>query len=634
MNPSRTYEPEIDGLRALAVMVVVLYHAGFKGFDGGFVGVDIFFVISGYLISRNILSDITAGTFTFRDFYLRRARRIFPAMFATMLLCAIAGFFIFSPLDLERLGASIVYASAALPNIFFWQESGYWDTSKQFKPLLHFWSLGVEEQFYFVWPFLLLWLHRKIPPNDGNRILFRFILGLSVISLLLSQYVLTKDSTAAFYLTPFRMFEFGIGAMLIWANPFFDRFSNRVKEALLLFALTAIILSVRKYSETMAFPGFTALVPTLAVAVIIGARKARFTGMLLRNRAAVSIGLISYSLYLIHWPILVFANYYSLEDFSKLETAGLVLVSVAMAYGMYHFIEQPFRKPASGPAFLFKPAHFSLLMGFLVIALAVPSALTWKNEGWSGGKSRELAVISRNVQMGLAERQQYLLDCLRARGGHCKRNDTKKNYIILGDSYGEDVGIALFNAYPDYKFSFQTAGGCKALLDAAEDQKHPPARERCKSLQEKIFRNERDWSKYDAVLLSMAWDDKDPPRIAPTIDYLKTHGAKRVIVVGPKVRLKVFTSEILARSTGFEDFVTLVQREMDVMSAMKLKEMIAASTHKEGAEFFDITEAQCPGKTCTVLIPGTLEPVIWDNGHWSVAGSKYIGSIIKSYFDL
>ncbi|HEY8189195.1 MAG TPA: acyltransferase, partial [Micavibrio sp.] len=336
MNPSRTYEPEIDGLRALAVMVVVLYHAGFKGFDGGFVGVDIFFVISGYLITRNILSDIGAGTFSFREFYIHRARRIFPAMYATMVLCAIAGFFIFSPLDLERLGASIVYASAALPNIFFWQESGYWDTSKQFKPLLHFWSLGVEEQFYFFWPLLLLWLHRA---TRRAETLFRLILSLSVITLLASQYMITKDATAAFYLTPFRVFEFGIGALLIWAKPFFDRLSGRIKEACLLCALAAIILSVRKYSELMPFPGFAALVPALAAAVIIGARTARFSGLIFRNRGAIWLGLISYSLYLVHWPVLVFANYYSLEDFSKLETVGLILAAILLAYCMYRFVE-------------------------------------------------------------------------------------------------------------------------------------------------------------------------------------------------------------------------------------------------------------------------------------------------------
>jgi peptidoglycan/LPS O-acetylase OafA/YrhL len=127
MKLSRSYEPEVDGLRALAVLVVVLFHAGIRGFKGGFVGVDIFFVISGYLITRNILSDISLGRFTYRDFYTRRARRIFPAMYVTMVLSAIAGFFIFSPLDLERFAASSVYACGALQNVFFWTEAGYWD---------------------------------------------------------------------------------------------------------------------------------------------------------------------------------------------------------------------------------------------------------------------------------------------------------------------------------------------------------------------------------------------------------------------------------------------------------------------------------------------------------------------------
>jgi hypothetical protein len=312
---------------------------------------------------------------------------------------------------------------------------------------------------------------------------------------------------------------------------------------------------------------------------------------------------------------------------------GLILAAILLAYCMYRFVEQPFRKAAAGPAFLFKPAHFSLLI-FLIMGLAVPAALTWKNEGWAGGSSRDLAVISRHVQTGLVERQQYLLDCLRARGGVCKRTDTKKHYIILGDSYGEDVGIALFNAYPDYKFSFQTAGGCKALLNAMKDEKHSPRRERCTKLHDKIFRDDRDWSKYDAVLLSMAWEKKDFVLIAPTISYLKAHGAKRIIVVSPKVQLQNTISEILARSTELQDFLTIMQQKTAIAGTVQQAEMMAAIARAEGAEFLDITEAQCPGKICPALIPGSLQPLIWDNGHWTVEGSKYIGGRMKSYFRL
>ncbi len=222
MKPLRSYEPEVDGLRALAVLCVVLYHAGVARFNGGFVGVDVFFVISGYLITRNILSDCAAGTFSFRDFYMHRVRRILPAMYFTMALSAIAAPVVLSAGDLKQFWESAGYSIFALPNIFFWMQAGYWDTARDFKPLLHFWSLGVEEQFYLFWP-ALLWLTFKFCyPREGGdpegrvgclRPWIPAFAGMTIIlsglSLAAAQYILKVDTTAVFYLTPYRIFEFG-----------------------------------------------------------------------------------------------------------------------------------------------------------------------------------------------------------------------------------------------------------------------------------------------------------------------------------------------------------------------------------------------------------------------------------------
>ncbi|MCF6274706.1 MAG: acyltransferase, partial [Robiginitomaculum sp.] len=201
------YRPDIDGLRAVAVLAVVFYHFKIPPFSGGFVGVDIFFVISGYLITKLVMGQTKDGTFSFKIFYLRRIRRLFPALFVTLVGTLAAAAILFSPEQMARLGKVSFFALISLSNIVFWREAGYFDTDAATKPLLHTWSLGVEEQFYLVWPALIflcvLYLKRAH--------ILAVLTALIVVGLLAAAYVLKKDVDAAFYLTPFRMSEFGIG---------------------------------------------------------------------------------------------------------------------------------------------------------------------------------------------------------------------------------------------------------------------------------------------------------------------------------------------------------------------------------------------------------------------------------------
>lgn len=634
MKLTRNYEPEVDGLRALAVLIVVLFHIGFKGFGGGFIGVDIFFVISGYLISRNIIYDIEAGKFTFKEFYIHRARRIFPAMYATMLFSLIAGFLIFSQIDLQNFGASLVYASAALQNIFFWHQTDYWDTSKDYKPILHFWSLAVEEQFYFFWPLFIFLFARALRRHKGKALGITIFI-ISIVSLAASQYCLSHNMMAAFYLTPFRVFEFGIGALLLWLSPFTARMPNTMKEIVVVLSTIAIGFAVKCYSEKMAFPGVAALLPCIAAGAIIAARSARYSGWIYRNRVAVWIGFISYSLYLVHWPLIVFFKYTHLTVITHWQKRELLVVSFAVAYLMYRFIERTFRRRGGEkPRFYLKPAAFFGVMVVLLVGLAIPAAYAWQNQRLPSNIPTDLATMTQNVQNARKERENFLKTCLSSESGMCRRIHAAKHYAILGDSFAEDFGIGLFRVYPKYEITLSTQGGCKALHNYINDRTPIARRNECAYFYDQIFQHDNDWSKYDAVILAMAWKDENIPLIAGTIDFFQTHGAKRIILVGPKVTLKTDVPKILASSKTLDEFLKSSAQEMDFAQQKKLQTAMSAIAKSKHIEFFDIAKAECLSSNCQDIVPGTLQPIIWDTGHFTLPGAQYVATNAKAQHPL
>ncbi|HEY8062220.1 MAG TPA: acyltransferase, partial [Gemmatimonadales bacterium] len=303
------YRPDIDGLRAIAVLSVLFYHVGFASFAGGWVGVDVFFVISGFLITRLIKLQVEAGTFRFGTFYLRRARRLLPALLVTSALSAIAATTLLSPRLLQEFGGSVVFTSLSLANWFFFRQSNYFDTSAISKPLLHTWSLGVEEQFYLVWPAfivvaLAIWPKRRTP---------WLILCAGAVSLAAATWF-NAHRSAVFYLTPFRAFEFAIGGLVVWL-PKRKAPSNVWMETGLATGLALIVAAVAGLG-TGSYSGLAVVTPCIGAGLVIHCGTARVGGALLRNPLAVGIGLISYSLYLVHWPIVVFLHYQRHEDFS------------------------------------------------------------------------------------------------------------------------------------------------------------------------------------------------------------------------------------------------------------------------------------------------------------------------------
>ena len=331
------YRPDIDGLRAFAVLSVVLYHAFPKEVRGGYVGVDIFFVISGFLISSILFTEITEHRFSFTTFYGRRIRRIFPALAVCFAAVLAYGFVCLTPSELAQLGKHVFFGAGFLSNIVLWSESGYFDSAAIYKPLLHLWSLGIEEQFYILWP-AFLWLALRLKTRVA-RLLAVLFLASFTINVALSITNISAD----FYLPVSRFWELLAGAGLAWRRQIV--LSMNARSWISFAGLGALVTSAAFFTVDMRFPGWLALLPVAgAAAVILAGPEAAVNRIVFSNRAVVFVGLISYPLYLWHWPLISYAYVIRLGKApTPLMATALVACSFLLAWATYRFIEYPVR---------------------------------------------------------------------------------------------------------------------------------------------------------------------------------------------------------------------------------------------------------------------------------------------------
>lgn len=355
---------DIDGLRALAVIPVVLFHYGLNGFSGGFVGVDVFFVISGFLITSIICREIAAGRFSFSDFWARRARRILPALTLVMAAALVVGWLLLPPNDYAHLGRAVRYQAMFISNILFMRQDGYFDPASELKPLLHTWSLAVEEQYYVIFPLLMVLITRYL--RHWRWALF----GLLLLSFGLNIWVINRQPDAAFFLLPMRAWELLCGALLA-VLPLSQRALRPwVYQAVSLAGLLAVVTAMCSYDKNTLFPGWAALLPVLGATAMIWAngQSSTWVSRLLSTRAMVGVGLISYSLYLWHWPVYVYANVASIDGIQRFEAVSWIAVSVGLAYLTWRFIETPFREKRLIPGR--RPVLITGALSMLVLALA------------------------------------------------------------------------------------------------------------------------------------------------------------------------------------------------------------------------------------------------------------------------
>lgn len=421
---------DIDGLRALAVIPVVLFHFGLGGISGGFVGVDVFFVISGFLITSIIFREISAGRFSFVDFWARRARRIIPALSVVLLAALAVGWILMPPSDYSQLGRAVRYQATFMSNILFMRQDGYFNPASDFKPLLHTWSLSVEEQYYIFFPLLMVLLTRYL--RHWRLMLFALLL----VSFGLNVWMIKREPDAAFFLLPMRAWELLCGAMLAVLPVTERKLAPAVYQAVSLAGLAAVLIAIFAFTPSTPFPGWPALLPVLGATAMIWAngQTPTWVGRLLSARLLVGVGLISYSLYLWHWPVFVYANAASIDGMQPREALMWVALSVALGWLSWRFVELPFREKR------WLAGRKPVLVGGLVAMLVVAGAgqVIREADGVPGrlsGQAMQYAQ-ARDWKMGQ-------MDCLLQRGSPdlskvCRfgaDENTPPVQLVWGDSH-------------------------------------------------------------------------------------------------------------------------------------------------------------------------------------------------------
>lgn len=451
------HRTDIDGLRAVAVLAVLLFHLRVSGFAGGFVGVDVFFVISGFLITRIVAADIDAGRFSLAQFYARRARRLLPAFFTALAISSIAAFLMLTPQHLEGFANSLLAAAFGVSNILFWRESGYFDLAARMKPLLHTWSLSVEWQFYLAWPLLLsvsLYLFRQrmaLPVLVIAVLSFCLLLAFQDGSFWLVSQTPAADWIAdgrstVFYNTPFRVFEFACGAALVWLPKPRPVIAH---EFLIVLGLVLMGSAIFWLDSGAGVPAWNALVPTLGAAMVLCADRSRWVSLVLCNGPAVYVGRISYSLYLVHWPLIVFCEYGLLRPLEPSEAVLVGSLSLVVATLLFHFVEQPYR---AGHGF-FTPSRLALAgtMSFSLVGYAMSDGMPWRLPSALAGTELANSATLKAItgSMGCQEFCEF---------GNLQ---SPKKILVVGDSHVDHYTRALEElGGKEFHFLLAQAGNC------------------------------------------------------------------------------------------------------------------------------------------------------------------------------
>ena len=471
------FNKNIQGMRAVAVLAVVLMHLSVSWLPGGFVGVDIFFVISGYLITGLLVREYErTGSISFTAFYGRRVRRLFPAMLVTCLFTLVGGFLLLPDERFDFLLDSTLAAFFSVSNIYFWSQVGYFDTESVFKPLLHTWSLGVEEQFYLIWPLVMLGLMRYYKAYGIvfsllvlsassfaiNMLFIDFDIGdkLSEAGSLLSGFL--DGGSTAFYLMPFRIFEFGIGALLFFVHPRVNKVNSLVAEVIALSALVGLALFMINLNEHSVFPYYNALgVAALTAVIIAFSGRAGFTTLLLSNPVMVFIGGISYSLYLVHWPLIVY--YQAL--FGEITIVSLVVlmaVMLVLGYMLHVLVEERFRhaRPSINSS---SRLVFMFSRRGLLVALILSVATVFVLRGVEGRVPENRLVVS-NADWRNIEKKTYCQNDIEGFSSalFTCQNDRRADatIVIWGDSHALHLIAGVSEVFPDHNIAVAYMSGC------------------------------------------------------------------------------------------------------------------------------------------------------------------------------
>lgn len=628
------YRPEIDGLRSLAILPVILFHAGFGWIPGGFLGVDIFFVISGYLITSILIKENTTQNFSLLSFYERRARRILPALFFVLSISTVAAWFIFSPNALIQYAESLIASVSFVANIYFWLTTNYFNADTTLKPLVHIWSLGIEEQFYFLFPLLFLFLWSK------KKRLYIVLSLCFIISLISADLTSHTNPNSSFYLLHTRAWELLAGSFCAFY------LANRTRPPTHTFSqlnsaigLLAVVLSFLVISSTNHHPGLITLLPVLGtVFIILYANPRTWTARLLSLKPLVWIGLLSYSAYLWHQPLFAFTRFITFSATLELKTSlALIALTFVLAWMSWRFVEKPFRNRQ----FLSRKQIFLSSLLAILTAICFASYII-KNKGFINKYNP--------VQQVLLEFENtYLNHALQADacflaptedssllGEHCKISPDKP-MALIGDSHGSAIWYGLVKKFPLARYS---ASGCAPIRGEQAKAWWPL----CPAVNDYNFK-EIETKQPEAVFLHANWQlrelriDSGEENVIGTslrdsILHLQDIAPQtKIIVIGdvPQWPPSLITLLTQHAEQGLPDDW---MQNSSYAELKKIEDKLKQHMPKE-VLFISLLDLLCkPTGECLTLVPSNnpvynKAPITWDYGHLSRDGADYVTSLIE-----
>ncbi|CAB1274614.1 acyltransferase family protein [Candidatus Nitrosacidococcus tergens] len=609
------YRPEIDGMRALAVLSVMLFHAGVPGFSGGFVGVDVFFVISGYLITGILLRENQSGSFSILSFYERRIRRILPALILVLIVCIPFGWFLMDPYSFWRLGQGIVAAITFVSNIYLWQTTGYFTAILE-NPLVHTWSLGVEEQFYIFFPIFLwgIWRYKR-------GWLWVALFTVTIISLGVSELgVYFGKPIITFYLSPTRAFELMLGALVAFAafENKIPKLSKILAELFCWVGILSIALPIMMFDERIPFPGLNALIPSAGSALVIMLiYKDSFLGRLLSSKPFVFVGLISYSAYLWHEPIFAFTHiagfYPALEG-----NIGLVLLSLFLAWLSWAYVETPFRdRNIISKPMLLKWAGVS---SFIVLLLGLWLIFTHGVSSRFSPEEMKWWKYADNTIQG-----EYVRKRAKALEGNFTTTEQRK-ILIIGDSYAQDFVNAVYESNQWQNAQIRTAhieARCQISYVTSEDFSRyiaPIYRPEC-ARRPNIPSLMPIIKQADIIVLASNWNQWGAKFLLETITNMHLSFNQKLFVIGTKSfgeTINIRKLLYLGREKRAKLRYRVIERALSINRIMK--------NNLSPEVFINQIEIICgDNESCPIVTPED-NLIAWDGNHLTVEGAKYIGN--------
>jgi peptidoglycan/LPS O-acetylase OafA/YrhL len=618
------YRPDVDGLRAVAVLLVFADHLVFH-FSGGYVGVDVFFVISGYLITSTILPEVMENRFSLVAFYERRVRRIFPAMLAMLGVTTALAYQFLVPNELQAYSRSLLSTLFSSSNFLFWHEAGYFDLASSSKPLLHTWSLAVEEQFYLLFPLFLVGVRRHFPERMRTVVAI-----IALASFVASAVTVPGHTPAAFFFAPLRAWELLLGAMLtIGCFPAIK--SKRAREISSVAGMLMILLPARFFDSTTLFPGISALLPCLGATLVIASGEfgSSAIGRVLSWGPFVWIGLISYSLYLWHWPIIVFGRVaFFLHPGSHGDdlrsTAILASLSFAVAILSWAFVEQPFRSRRSR----FRPGRARLfaINGAALLVLAIAGGLL------SHGAPSRFSPEEQQYAAydGLDENGPF-------RGGKCfigpdftvndydralclERHPGRRAIALLGDSHAAALWLGMSQEYADHDVLQVTISGCRPLLNQP-----PRTRGDCAELYDYFFKDYLLNHPVQSLVLVGRWQTWDIEGLGSTIAYLKGHNIP-VTLVGPMIEYDAPLPRLIV------DGLQKGHPERTAQHRTLAPEMMDRYMSELATTRWEVPYVSVYKDLCKPLCPvsaGVGVPLLFDTDHFTAPASMRFADIVR-----